>query len=117
MDEMETMQIKDFVKDMDKTQRIVYYEQKKKSVGIAVLLSFVIPGAGQMYLGKIGKGILLFVLAGISAILCFLFIGFLLLPIIWIYSIYDAYKSAKDYNAQLYSIIFSKDGDREDKSQ
>jgi len=71
MDEMETMQIKDFVKDMDKTQRIVYYEQKKKSVGIAVLLSFVIPGAGQMYLGKIGKGILLFVLAGISAILCF----------------------------------------------
>ena len=30
MDEMEAMQIKDFAKDMDKTQRIVYYEQKKE---------------------------------------------------------------------------------------
>ena len=110
-------QIKEFVKDMDKTQRIVYYEQKKKSVGIVVLLSLVIPGAGQIYLGKVGKGILLFILAGISAILCFLLIGFLLLPIICIYSIYDAYKSAKDYNAQLYSIIFSKEEYGEDKPQ
>jgi len=95
MDEMEAMQIKEFVKDMDKTQRIVYYEQKKKSIGIAVLLSVVIPGAGQMYLGKVGKGIIL------------LLTCWLIIP--WIYSIYDAYKSAKDYNAQLYSIIFSKD--------
>ncbi|NPA62819.1 MAG: TM2 domain-containing protein [Methanococci archaeon] len=95
MNEIELMQIKDFVKEMDKNQRIVYYEQKKKSVGIAVLLSFFIPGAGQMYLGKVGKGIIL------------LLTCWLIIP--WIYSIYDAYKSAKDYNAQLYSIIFSKD--------
>lgn len=95
MNEIELMQIKDFVKDMDKNQRIVYYEQKKKSVGIAVLLSFIIPGAGQMYLGRVGKGIIL------------LLTCWLIIP--WIYSIYDAYKSAKDYNAQLYSIIFSKD--------
>ncbi|WP_048197420.1 TM2 domain-containing protein [Methanocaldococcus sp. FS406-22] len=102
MDEMEAMQIKDFVKDMDKTQRIVYYEQKKKSVGIAVLLSLVIPGAGQMYLGKVGKGIII------------LLTFWLIIP--YLYGIYDAYKSAKDYNAQLYSIIFSKEKDEENKS-
>ena len=99
MDEMEAMQIKDFAKDMDKTQRIVYYEQKKKSGGIALLLSLIIPGAGQMYLGKVGMGIILF------------FTFWLILP--WIYSIYDAYKSAKDNNAQLYSIIFSNSDNRQ----
>ena len=66
MDEMEAMQIKDFAKDMDKTQRIVYYEQKKKSGGIALLLSLIIPGAGQMYLGKVGMGIILFFTFGLS---------------------------------------------------
>lgn len=30
MDETEAMQIKEFVKDMDKNQKVVYYEQKKK---------------------------------------------------------------------------------------
>ncbi|WP_245527600.1 NINE protein [Methanotorris igneus] len=95
MDETEFMQIKEFVKDMDKTQRIVYYEQKKKSVGIAVLLSALIPGAGQMYLGKVGKGIIIL-----------LTFWFFLIP--YIYGIYVAYKSAKDYNARLYSVIFSE---------
>ncbi|WP_456372824.1 hypothetical protein [Methanocaldococcus sp.] len=123
MNEMELMQIKEFVKDMDKQQKIVYYEQKKKSVGIAVLLSFVIPGAGQMYLGKVGKGIILLIATGIliafGLLLSLLVIGIPLLLlglIIWIYSIYDAYKSAKDYNAQLYAVIFSN-GDNKDKSQ
>jgi len=103
MDEIEAMQIKDFVKDMDKTQRIVYYEQKKKSIGIAVLLSAIIPGAGQMYLGRVGKGIII------------LLTCWLIIP--WIYGIYDAYKSAKDYNARLYSIIFNKDEHKENKFQ
>ncbi|MCQ6253575.1 DUF6677 family protein [Methanocaldococcus sp.] len=64
MNEMELMQIKEFVKDMDKQQKIVYYEQKKKNAGIAVLLSVIIPGAGQIYLGKVGKGIILFITTG-----------------------------------------------------
>lgn len=93
MNETDAMQIKEFTKDMDKNQKVVYYEQKKKSAGIAAILSFVIAGAGQMYLGKIGKGILL------------LLFCWLIIP--WLYSIYDAYNGARDYNARLYSIIFS----------
>jgi TM2 domain-containing membrane protein YozV len=93
MDEIEVMQIKEFVKDMDKYQKVVYYEQKKKNEGIATALSIIIPGVGQMYIGKVGKGILILI--------------FFWLIIPWLYGIYDAYKNAKDYNAQLYSIVFS----------
>jgi len=96
MDEMEAMQIKEFTKDMDKNQKVVYYEQKKKNAGIATALSFIIPGVGQMYLGKVGKGILIL-------IFCWLIIP-------WLYGIYDAYTSANNYNARLYSIIFSERG-------
>ena len=96
MDDAEVMQIKNLTKDMDKSQKVTYYEQKKKSAGIATILSFLIAGTGQMYLGKIGKGILIL-------LFCWLFIP-------WIYGIYDANKSAKDYNALLYSIIFNEQG-------
>ena len=57
---LDIMQAKELSKGMDRNQKIVFYEQKKKSEGIAVLLSFIIPGAGQMYYGSIGKGILIF---------------------------------------------------------
>ena len=94
MDETDSIQIKEIAKDLDKNQKVIYYEQRRKSVGIATVLSFLIAGAGQMYLGKIGKGILL------------LLFCWLIIP--WLYSIYDAYNGAKEYNAQLYSIIFSE---------
>ncbi|CAD7773747.1 hypothetical protein FHEFKHOI_01467 [Candidatus Methanoperedenaceae archaeon GB50] len=94
MDEMEAMQIKEFTKDMDKNQKVAYYEQKSKNVGIATALSIIIAGVGQMYLGKVGKGILI------------LLFCWLVIP--WIYGIYDAYKGAKDYNARLYSLVFSE---------
>ncbi len=93
MDETEAMQIKEFTKDMDKNQKVFYYEQKSKSIGIATALTIIMPGVGQMYIGQVGKGILI------------LLFCWLIIP--WLYGIYDAYKSAKDYNAQLYSIIFS----------
>jgi len=93
MDATEVMQIKELTKDMDKNQKVLYFEQKKKDAGIATALSLIIPGVGQMYIGKIGTGILILI--------------FFWLIIPWLYGIYDAYKSANDYNGQLYSIIFS----------
>ena len=116
MDEMEIIRIKEFVKDMDKAQKIIYYEVKRKNVGLAVFLSIIIPGGGHMYLEKVGKGVILFILVVIlmvlGSLLTIVLIGFLLLLvtiIIWVYIIYDAYKSAKSYNSQLYSIIFGED--------
>lgn len=62
-----------------------------KSPGVALLLSFIICGAGQMYCGKVAKGVLML----IACILLWLvFLGW----IIWIWSMIDAYVTAKNMN-------------------
>lgn len=66
-----------------------------KSSGLAALLSFLIIGLGQVYLGLTKKGIILFVLAIISGILMLFVIGFILWLLVWVYAIYDAYNSAE----------------------
>lgn len=67
----------------------------KKSPGLAVVLSFFIIGLGQVYIGLIKKGIILFVLAVVSGTLMMILVGFVLWLLIWAYAIYDAYNSAK----------------------
>ncbi|NHM26936.1 hypothetical protein G7K71_08060 [Desulfofundulus sp. TPOSR] len=69
-----------------------------KNPGLAAVLSFLVCGLGQIYNGQIGKGIGLFVAAGISGLLCTVVIGFILLPVVWLYGIYDAYKTAERIN-------------------
>ena len=63
----------------------------RKSPGIALLLSLLICGVGQMYNGQVGKGILMLI-GGIVAWLVFL--GW----VIWIWSMVDAYQTAKRMN-------------------
>ncbi len=60
-----------------------------------MILSFLIPGLGQVYCGKIGLGILFVMFAGIFDILSFLLIGIPFYLILWVYSMYDAYKTAE----------------------
>lgn len=62
-----------------------------KSPGVALLLSFLFCGAGQIYCGRVGKGILMF----IGAVLLWLV---LLGWIIQIWSMVDAYQTAKKMN-------------------
>ena len=66
-----------------------------KSPGLAALLSFLIIGLGQVYLGLTKKGIILFVLAIISGILIFVLIGWIIWVLVWVYAIYDAYNSGE----------------------
>lgn len=73
---------------------------KEKDPGIAAVLSFLITGAGQLYNGQVGKAILLFVVQIVNFFLLFLLIGFLLLPAVWLFGIYDAYTQAKQINQQ-----------------
>ncbi|SFH34466.1 hypothetical protein SAMN05660649_04834 [Desulfotomaculum arcticum] len=72
----------------------------QKNPGVAAVLSFLICGLGQIYNGQIGKGLLLFGGAIISGFLTTILIGFILLPAIWLYGIYDAYKTANSINKQ-----------------
>ena len=66
-----------------------------KSPGLAALLSFLIIGLGQVYIGLTKKGIMLFVAAIISGILMLFVIGWITWLIVWAYAIYDAYNSAE----------------------
>ena len=70
-----------------------------KSPGLALLGSFFFPGLGQLINGQVGKGIAMFVAYLISLVLLFVFIGFVLVPAIWIWSMVDAYSGAKQWNA------------------
>jgi len=72
-----------------------------KDEGIAAVLSFLWPGAGQIYNGQISKAILLWILLLISGFLIFAGIGIVLLPILYIWQIYDAHRTAKDINRSL----------------
>ncbi|MEW6226500.1 MAG: hypothetical protein AB1700_00165 [Bacillota bacterium] len=71
----------------------------RKNPGLAAVLSFFFAGLGQIYNGQIGKGIGLIIAELISGLLCTVIVGFLLLPVVWIYAIYDAYKTAEKINA------------------
>ena len=77
------------------TQSVV---RSQKSPILAAVLSFLIIGLGQIYLGLTKKGIILFVLAIISGILMFVYIGFILWLLVWIYAMYDGYNSANKIN-------------------
>ena len=56
-------------------------------------MSFLIPGLGQLIKGQILKGIVFMICSVISAFMVFVLIGFITTPILWIWSIYDAYNN------------------------
>ena len=74
-----------------------------KSSGIAAVLALIIPGLGHIYAGNIGKGLLLLILEII--LMCFygLLFPLLIAIIIWVWQIYDAYKTTEEYNDALKS--------------
>lgn len=99
---------------------------RDKSAGIAAVLSFLVMGLGQIYVGKIARGLLLmfsyivFVVIEILLIFAWLWdpysstmdddffaLAIVLLAvsvcyfILWIWNIFDAYKKANEYNDSL----------------
>jgi TM2 domain-containing membrane protein YozV len=92
LDESELQALRNMTQGMDKAQRAMFYETKDKNVGIAMVLSIVIPGTGLMYIGKIGKGIII------------LLTSWLVVP--YFYGLYATYHDSKAYNSLLYSIVF-----------
>jgi TM2 domain-containing membrane protein YozV len=71
-----------------------------KNPTLAAALSFFINGVGQIYNGEIAKGIIIIVVQIVNALLMSVIIGFITWPIVWIWSIYDAYKVAQRINEQ-----------------
>ena len=77
----------------------------RKNPGVAAVLSFFWAGLGQIYNGQLLKGIGFIVLYAFSVLLCFVLIGFIILPIVWFIGIWDAYSTAKSYNDRLYASL------------
>jgi TM2 domain-containing membrane protein YozV len=59
--------------------------------GLPALLSFFVPGLGQMVKGQFLWGIGIMFAMAVCAALCLLYIGIPLLGIVWIAQLYDAY--------------------------
>lgn len=75
-----------------------------KDPAIAALISFLVIGGGQIYVGDITRG-LIFLFGGYAVIIIGIFalapwFGYLAFLAIGVYNIYDAYSLAKKYNAQ-----------------
>ena len=69
-----------------------------KNAGVAAILSFILPGIGQIYNGQIGKGVLFLFFEFIFFSLSFILIGIPFLLVLWAYAIYDAYTTAEKMN-------------------
>ncbi len=80
-------------------QQQVVVVKSQKNPGVAAVLSFFWAGLGQIYNGEIGKGIIFLICYLVSALLMLAFIGFITTPILWIYGMVDAYKTAEKLNA------------------
>ncbi len=76
------------------------YQSPPKNPALAAILSFLINGLGQIYNGEVGKGILIMVVQVVNVLLMGIFVGFITGPIVFIWSIYDAYKTAERINAE-----------------
>ena len=76
----------------------------KKNEALALILSLLIPGLGQIYNGQTSKGIMIIVAIIVIAVLtAVLLFPMILYIILWIYAMYDAFKEAKEYNQYLLS--------------
>lgn len=71
-----------------------------KNPGVAAVLSFFFVGLGQIYNGEIGKGLVFMFCGFISGLMIFILIGIVTTPILWIFGILDAYKTAERINSR-----------------
>jgi TM2 domain-containing membrane protein YozV len=72
-----------------------------KSGGIAVLLSVLITGAGHWYAGEVGRGFAFFAGAFLAALSTLFLVGFIALPVVWIWAAIDANKAAERHNLRI----------------
>jgi TM2 domain-containing membrane protein YozV len=75
-----------------------------KNPALAVIASFFLPGLGQFVNGQGGKGVVFLIAYIVSLVLILLFVGVFLAPIVWIWSMIDAYSGAQNWNAR-YGIL------------
>ena len=71
-----------------------------KNPGIALLISFFLPGVGSLYAGKVTSGVIIIACYIVSWILTIVIIGFVGVFGFWIWGMIDAYQAAQTWNRQ-----------------
>ena len=71
------------------------FQKNDKNPAVAAILSFFLMGLGQAYNGQMVKAVVFLILYAISVFLTFFIIGFVTTPLLWIWSILDAYSSSQ----------------------
>lgn len=68
-----------------------------KNAILAAVLSFIIPGLGEIYVGKMMMGIILVIVAILLSVIINMVTAYawILYIVVWLYAIYDSYTSAK----------------------
>ena len=74
------------------------FPRTDRNPGTAAILSFFLMGLGQAYNGEMAKAVAFLILYALSTLLTFFVIGFITIPILWIWSMVDAYKSSQRIN-------------------
>jgi len=99
-------EVKDFFKEIklnyeiEKTKKPVIPTEKKpvstQKHGVPTLISFFVPGVGQLIKGHIMKAIGIWVIGGLVGF--FLWWTFIAPFIVWVWNVYDAYNSNADWD-------------------
>ena len=74
------------------------FQKADKNPATAAILSFLFIGLGQAYNREIAKAVFFVILYALSIFLTFFMIGFVTTPILWIWSIIEAYRSSQKIN-------------------
>ncbi len=69
-----------------------------KNAGVALLISFFLPGVGSMYAGKTSTGVIILVGYIVSWVLTIVIIGFVGIFGFWVWGLIDAYQAAQAWN-------------------
>ncbi len=65
---------------------------------LAAVLSLIVAGLGQIYNGQVLKGVVFIILQLINGALTLVLIGWVLMPIVGLWAVIDAYLTAKRNN-------------------
>ncbi len=65
---------------------------------LAAILSFIVAGLGQIYNGQVAKGVIFIALQIINGALTAVLIGWVLMPIVGLWAVLDAYFVARNKN-------------------
>ncbi len=81
-------------------------DTRHKSAGLALLLSLILPGAGQLYCGKSFRGVMILCFSSVGLVLCFMRqqaslqgTGLIIVVVLWVFSFLDAYFTATEINS------------------